>query len=484
MQSVKISCAVILMTTLMACSSDSDTSDSTQTLPWAACESGSSLECAELDVPMDYTNPDGETISLALIRMPATGNDKQGVILLNPGGPGGSGIELVEDFSLIGNIPEDITAAFDIIGFDPRGIGNSTPADCNNLGLNDITFYPTNADAIRQMHEDSIAFGAACFEKVGPYLQQLGSLNVVRDMNEIRMAMGENTLNFIGYSYGTRLAALYLQQFPTHSGRFILDGSLPPDSSVRKLITEQTPAYESNLRAVLSQCRLTDNNCDVDQLMSNAANRALELANDFSGPAQDEFALLAEIVSQSTEDPEFGVFAADTLIEYFTAPDIRILERFFTLLMQLQGAGDDDSDNDEDIAQKAVMCADDSARPSADELINLLSDLNSISDIFAEAQVAEAATCAGWPEALEPLPQISSDTAPVSLVVGGTTDAQTPLAWSQEMAQAIGGFFIQSEHPGHTSVFNGDSDCIDTIAEQFLLDGLAPAVSECGSNTE
>lgn len=479
----------LVVGTMSACSSDDNSTPFvSNALTWQACETAAALQCTEIKVPKDYAI-DAEEITLSLIRKPANGNQRRGALLFNPGGPGGSGIELIETFAEHGSIPQSVTSAYDLVSFDPRGVGKSTEVDCQDFGLDDIEDYPTDGAAIGEMHAQFSEFSSACFQKYGTYLQQLGSLNVVRDMEEIRKALGEEKLNFIGYSYGTRLAALYLQKYPTTSGRIVLDASVHPDSAVDKLVKESLPALQTNLRLLLSQCTQTDPDCEVDQLLTRLANRANQLANDASAAAQEEFELFGEIVIAATQDPEFGLLAADTLIEYLNTLDRSVFDRFFALLQQFEYMSEtttgeetnDDGEEDEDneTAQIAILCADDAFRPSADSLISLLGEFNQISDVFAEAQIPLAGACAGWPAALEPLPPISTNTAPVSLVIGGTTDTQTPIAWSESMAQAIGGVYIRSEHLGHTAVFNDASDCIDTIVEKFLLDGLAPAATEC-----
>lgn len=482
----KVSQAMVLvgLVSLAAgCSSDNDaTVASVDSLNWSSCEGAGQLECTELEVPMDYSDADGEQITVALIRKPASGSVRRGSLLFNPGGPGGSGVEMIRLFDQIGTIPTSILDTYDLVGFDPRGVGSSTPVDCAEFGLEDFGVYPADDDAVRALHAQIVSFSAACSQKYGGYLQQLGSPNVVRDMEEIRIALGDDKLNFIGYSYGTRLAALYLQQYPASSGRIVLDASIHPDSSVDRLLREALPAQQSNLRLFFEQCLVTDSSCDVDLLMTKFLERVKVLAADGSEAAQDELNILGEIVFVAIEEPEFGELAAAPIASYLNSGDFTELEAFVMMLQQLESEGDgedESSDEDSDTAQIAILCADDGFRPTEASLIQFGVELNQISDVFAEAALAQSAVCAGWPEAIEPLPLIGSSTAPLSLVIGGTTDAQTPLAWSEAMAQAIGGVYIRSEHLGHTTVFNDESACIDDLVEQFLLDGLVPVVMDC-----
>ena len=476
----KILPAAIIVTSvfvLAACSSDND-STPVSTLNWKSCESASQLQCTELLVPMDYRNTDGEKITLSLIRKPASGAQRKGSLMFNPGGPGGSGIELIKAFEQLDSIPSGIPDSYDLVSFDPRGVGESTPVDCTESGIGESNGYPVDENAIREMHAEISGSSAACSQQVGAYLQQLGSLNVVRDMERIRIALAEDKLDFIGYSYGTRLAALYLQEYPTSSGRIVLDASIHPDSSIIRLMKDTLFARQSGLRMLLSLCTQADASCDVDQLMEKLLQRVNDLATDES--AGDEFELFGEIIVAATEEPDIAAIAAAPVINYINTGDFSALVQFVINLDDDENDSSDDEEEDSTTVEIAVLCADDAHRPTEASLIELAAEFNLISDVFAENIVSQTAECAGWPEALEPLAPIGTGTAPLSLVIGGTTDTNTPLAWSEAMAQAIGGVFIRSEHKGHTSVFNGESECIDNLVEQFLMDGLTPATTECG----
>ena len=126
----------------------------------------------------------------------------------------------------------------------------------------------------------------------------------------------------------------------------------------------------------------------------------------------------------------------------------------------------------------------DAFRPSESDLLANLEEFNLVSDLFAEAFIGLAGSCAGWPESPEPVPLIATGTAPGSLVIGGTSDAQTPIQWSEEMAQSIGGYFLASSHNGHTAVFNDESECVDGIVTSFLVDGQLPTAGDCLSNAD
>jgi len=470
---------VVALTTACA-SDDQDNNNPTQSsIKWVTCADNESLECAELKVPMDYSKAAGEKIGVALIRKPATEANVKKSLLFNPGGPGISGIEFLTALIDENAIPERIQSTYHLVSFDPRGVGKSTPVECSGFGADDISAIPIDAATVALLHEQRTNYSAACSEKYGEYLTQLGSLNVIRDMDEIRKAMAEDKLNFIGVSYGTRLAALYLQEFPTTSGRVILDASVYPDSSYERIATGQLTAAQANLRQVFSQCTLFEPTCDVDSLLFKLNEHLRTLSNDFSGASADELELLSELIVEASKDTEFGQLFAETAYNYVQEPDIALLESFLEQLDQLLPGESPDQPTPAFTAQTAVLCADDEYRPSVESLQVKLDEYNVISDVFAEAYLMFLARCAGWPVTPEPFLTIAADAAPPSLVIGGTTDVQTPLKWSEIMSEAIGGYFIRSEHTDHGAVFLGVSKCVDDIAVKFLTDGLRPTVTDC-----
>jgi len=131
----------------------------------------------------------------------------------------------------------------------------------------------------------------------------------------------------------------------------------------------------------------------------------------------------------------------------------------------------------------AVMCADDPARPTVESLEQVSRDFNQLSDLLAESAVTQSAICAGWPTALDPIPPIATGQAPASIVIGGPTDAQTPLIFAQQMAPAVGGQFLLSQHLGHTVSFQNKSSCVDSNLINFLLDGSLPTTGVCEAGT-
>lgn len=196
---------------------------------WQRCDAGSpaALQCATLEVPLDYGNPGGKKIDVAVSRLKATSTkERRGVLLLNPGGPGGPGLQM--PVWLAADLPAKVKRQYDLIGFDPRGVGRSSPLSCG-LTPDELTFE-------RPYHDRTFAkdvkwartVADKCRTKSGDKLRHLTTRNTARDMDVIRAVLGEKKLSYLGFSYGTYLGAVYMQMFPRQTDRFVLDSAADP----------------------------------------------------------------------------------------------------------------------------------------------------------------------------------------------------------------------------------------------------------------
>jgi len=260
----------------------------------------------------------------------------------------------------------------------------------------------------------------------------------------------------------------------------ILDGSLPPTHSVAMLFGDELTVMESNFVRLAETCqRFTE--CTPADYQQKLVDRIKTLIDENS---QIELELLAALLIIAVQEPAILDNVAEPLFVYSQNWDVTPL---LVLLDTLEGedmsedADESEEDGDEEsaIMAIAVSCADDADRPDIDSIEALRDQFNAASDLFGELQLASAAACAHWPEAIDPLPPISTNQAPETLVIGGPTDAQTIEEWSQQMAAAIGGRYLRSEHEGHTVVFSAQNSCTDEAAISFLLTGQLPAVSVC-----
>ena len=223
-----------------------------QQVDWTTCEGG---ECADIWVPLDYADPDGLAITLKAERQVATDPSKRhGSLFINPGGPGESGIGFL---SFIG-LPDSVRAMYDVVGFDPRGVGASTPIDC--LSDADLDAYiasdPTPDDdaEIQQLVDDYANFTQGCLDRSGPLIQHVSTVEVARDLDLMRQLVGDEKLNFFGASYGTYIGATYAGLFPKQVGRMVLDGAVDPLADQHQVNLDQTVGFEKALDSYLKDC--------------------------------------------------------------------------------------------------------------------------------------------------------------------------------------------------------------------------------------
>ena len=226
----------------------------TQQLSWQPCSGG---ECASLEVPIDYAQPQGGTIKLALLRVKAkSASGRLGSLVVNPGGPGGSGVQYASYANQIVGAP--VRAAFNIVGFDPRGVGESAPIDClDDQGLDAfLGMDPTPDDAAEEQAfvAGSTALANGCKAKGGSLLAHVSTVDAAKDMDILRAALGEPKLNYLGKSYGTFLGSTYAGLFADRVGRFVLDGVVPPDLTSSELSEGQARGFELATRAYVASC--------------------------------------------------------------------------------------------------------------------------------------------------------------------------------------------------------------------------------------
>ena len=217
---------------------------------WSDC--GDGFECGTLTVPVDWKVPTGEQVGIALIRHPAESSDRIGALVVNYGGPGESGVSYLRN--TWSRLPETARARFDIVSFDPRGTGASRPIDCVDDAFLDLSAglptVPSTAAQLDAVHRYNEQFAAGCVQRMGAYAGQVGTRNVARDVEAIRIALGQAKLDYLGYSYGTVVGSTYAQMFPTAIGHMVLDG--PPDYSLapRDYAYQQAQGFMNALQRV------------------------------------------------------------------------------------------------------------------------------------------------------------------------------------------------------------------------------------------
>jgi pimeloyl-ACP methyl ester carboxylesterase len=452
-----------------------------QVLDWTDCDDD--MQCTTATVPLSWDDPSAGDAELALVRQPATG-DRIGSLLLNPGGPGGSGYDFVKD-SVDYATDDALQDRFDIVGFDPRGVGRSTPVACYDPAqMDDYLYGLTEADRgtdawIQEQEASAAAFAAACAEKTGPLLGEVDTESAARDLDLLRAVLGDEKLNYLGFSYGTFLGATYAELFPDRVGRLVLDGALDPATSNFEVTATQAQGFESALRAYLTDC-LAGTECpftgSVDDAM--ATIKALLASVDASPiTASDGRQLGANALLTGIIYPLYQATAWQYLSDMFET----VLQGSADGAMQFadayNGRNPDGTyaDNSTE-AFMAINCIDyaydDDPAIMRDQAAQIEAMAPTIGTYMAYGDIS----CANWPYTFTgEREEINAAGAPPILVIGTTNDPATPYVWAERLAEQLdSGQLITYEGEGHTA-YNKSNSCVNDAVDDYLIDGTVPA---------
>jgi len=471
---------VVVALALPACSGGGSVvlrSERTGSVEWKPC---AGLECASLSVPLDYTRPNGPHITLALARLPATGTRK-GVLFTNPGGPGASGIELLRAANDV--FPSEIRSAFDLVSWDPRGVGASTPVRC----LDDLDAFfavdrdPDSAAAVAANVSAAHAFVDACKKNSGNLLPYLSTASTVRDLDTIRAAMGEQQISFVGFSYGTYIGALYADRFPKRVRAMVLDGVVDPARSYADTAIDQARSFDDDLNAFFRHCR-SDTKC----AFARGADPAVAYA--------DLAATIAAESEPATVDGEHRTLGPGELDIGVASALYAGTDGYATLADALAQAGRGTGDgmlalsdvytgrhtgakySNETAAFYATSCVDAPAPPTVAATQALAARAAKVAPHFGPSTVWLGLPCTFWPVPPQgKVAPIHAKGAPPILVIGTTHDPATPYAWAQSLAAELAsGHLLTSDAASHTSYGRGNA-CVDGNADRYLLELQVPA---------
>jgi len=450
-----------------------------QRLSFEECES---FWCSRLTVPVDYAEPDGETIDLAVLVAPATG-ERRGTLVVNPGGPGAPGTT----FAAMADqaLPDRIRESFDVVGLDPRGTGSSEPVDC--LSDSDLDAYfaadpsPDTSAEQRETVAWSQRFAAGCAQGAGKLADHVSTVEAARDMDVLRAALGDDALDYYGASYGTKLGATYADLFPDRTGRLVLDGGVDVNGSARTLALEQAAGFETALRAYAADC-LAANDCPlsgtVDQALQqirgvveqvdarpmSTDGRWLQAGNAFYG-------LLTPLYSRDTWPMLTSALRA--VIEEKNGSQLLLLADAYA-----SRVGGTYLDNSAE-AIMAINCLDDPWALTPEQVPAQMAAFTKASPTFGDAFAWSMTGCLGWQQQAGAKAadgeRVDAAGAPPIVVVGTTRDPATPYAWSQRLARDLAsGVLVTRDGDGHTGL-NAGNDCVDTAVADYLVDGTVPA---------
>ncbi|MFB9731536.1 alpha/beta hydrolase [Ornithinimicrobium kibberense] len=450
-----------------------------QELDWSACES--SFECATLTVPVDYAEPDADTIELALLRSVATGQ-AQGSLVVNPGGPGASGV----DYAMMAGavVSPEVARAYDVVGFDPRGVGRSAPVTCLDddaldefLGSDPSPDDPAEEAELETLQEE---FAAACEANAGDLLEHVSTVEAARDLDVLRAALGEERLTYLGASYGTFLGTTYATLFPDRVGRFVLDGAIDPTLSAVEMGLGQAAGFERATRAYVEDC-VAGGDCPLGQDVETAMAAIPAFLDDLD---ENPLPVSGDEVTELTEGwGMLGIVVAMYAEDFWpilTQALQRAQQGDGTLLMFLANTyasrgADGVYEGNGMQSIYAVNCLD---RP-AEETEELDSEavraqFEEVSPTWGRYLAGEGA-CGVWPaQASETVEDYSATGAAPILVLGTTRDPATPYEWAVDLADVLdSGVLVTYDGDGHTA-YGRSNDCVDGAVDAYLLEGTVP----------
>ncbi|MEV7775842.1 alpha/beta hydrolase [Kitasatospora sp. NPDC086791] len=461
-----------------------------QRIDWRACpgddgQDGPAIECGTLTVPLDYADPGGRTTAVALARMPAADPGQRiGALVVNPGGPGNSGVRMIrEDWQSFQGAPRD---RFDLVGFDPRGAGDTTPVHC----LDDRTRDTWNATD-DQTYDHGRILADACRTSQADLLPHLGTRDTARDLDVLRGALGERKLDFIGFSYGTLLGALYAEEFPGRTGRLVLDGAVEHGIDPMRLDVEQAVAGEVALRAFASAWATDDGtDCPFGADPDTAPKRLADFLDGLrTRPlrSSDGRTLTAALGWAAVLNVLYDGHRSWYRLHDALTPAVKRRDADALLALADNANGRDENGHYETAADAfaAISCADLPA-PTDPQLSAGLADLAAQAPLTSRHNPVAtllAPDCRSWPyrSTERPHPILTPGSAPV-LVIGSTGDPVTPYAWAQRLAAGLEhGVLLTREGDGHTAY--DKSTCVRTAVAAFLTDGRMPAAgTHCPSD--
>lgn len=455
----------------------------TQILKWSNCDGG--MQCSTATAPLDWSDPGGESIELALVRQPATSSARVGSLLVNPGGPGGSGVDFVKD-SVDYATDQRLQSSFDIVGFDPRGVNRSTPVTCySDPAELDSYLYdilpgtPGSDDWIAAAADSTRLFGERCLELTGPLLGNVDTISAARDLDMLRAILGDTTLNYLGYSYGTLLGQVYADLFPDKTGRLVLDGAVDPASDDFEGTVTQAQGFESALRAFLEDCR-SAKDCPfpgpVDASMTTI--RALLVSLDASPIASDDgrdlgsSAMFTAIIL-----PLYNADNWVSLRELFTSVFQGDASYAFQLADTYNGRDSDGSyAENQTEAFISINCLDAHGDGDIAQMRAEAAELARLAPVFGPQMSWGGTGCPNWPVPAkrDRAPIVATGSADI-LVVGTTNDPATPYTWAQTVAATLEkGHLVTYDGEGHTA-YNKSNDCVNDAVDEFLINGTVPA---------
>ncbi len=448
-------------------------------LDWVDCDDG--VQCSYFTVPIDRANPALGTTRIAVSRRPATNPSQRiGVLFMNPGGPGGSGTDLIRSFTLdeIPGLNGGYLDRFDLVGFDPRGVGRSDPIRCSSK-LSDFGLNPfTKAKTPEEKAELTKRWATSCAERTGPLFSHAGSIEAADDMDDLRVALRETQISYLGFSYGSVLGSVYAARHGAQLRASVLDAAVDPTTYGTTYLTDKAIAIEARVHAFSSQC-FGQPSCALATGANSATDVETKISDTFSkvSASGPEGAARAGLVRSTTavllEETKNWKQAAVLFARLGGSEGADLLEGIppISPLAELS----------DDPAFWTVQCHDGAYPNTPEQLATTRAAIAASAPITGGVFEGRDSVCVNWPGGVAPL-SLASTAAVTTLVIAGTNDSRTPAVWSSGLVKAMGNAtLLLRDGDGHTSYDR--SLCVRRSIGQYLANLIVPpAGTICASS--
>jgi pimeloyl-ACP methyl ester carboxylesterase len=462
----------------------------TQSIGWQSCGIGHGYTCADVGAPLDWSDPGSSSIHLTLVRHAATGT-KYGSLLVNPGGPGGSGVGFVAS-GVTNAVTPAVAKHYDVIGFDPRGVGYSSAVKCDGAKELDRYLYtvlPGTIGSPEWIAADKLnasRFAKDCASDTGALLGHVDTVSAARDLELIRADLGEPRLNYLGYSYGTELGSVYAGLYPSHVGRFVLDGALDiwSDSGSAGVV-DQAKGFEGDLRAWMAACEagkpkaVGSATCPFSGTVDQGMTRVRALLSKVSDRPQqnaDGRQLGGATLATAIVEALYSTSEWPRLTAMFTATLAGKPAKAFALADQYNGRTKSGKyvDNSTE-AFTAIGCLDSGGGVSVASMKRQATRLEKAAPTLGPYQAYGDMTCDAWKYGAVAYPSPPTGSGQdLVLVVGTTGDPATPYQGAKELAKLLPtGHLVTYVGEGHTAYDLGHS-CVDDTVDAYLLHATVP----------
>ncbi|WP_405906747.1 alpha/beta hydrolase [Streptomyces sp. NBC_00828] len=492
--------AVLLSSLMTGCGDDPKDEDLTaQKLSWKDCPAPSASEgggdapsplpggtkwkCATLKAPLDWADPKGDTIKLALIRATTSGDESKriGSLVFNFGGPGGSGVTTLPAF---GEDYAKLRTRYDLVSFDPRGVGRSAGVECESDDQLDEYFQqdatPDDSAERKELLDNTKTFNAACEKNSGKTLPHLRTTDAARDMDLMRQVLGDDKLYYFGISYGTELGGVYAHLFPKNVGRAVFDAVVDPTQTSEQGSLGQAEGFQLALDNFADDCTSKTEDCPIGDSAQDVKDRIAKLLADLDSkpipgvfPRQLTQTAATNGIAQALYSKDFWEYLTEGLEQAYDG-DGKVL---MLLSDSMNGRNQNGQYSNITAANISINCADDKPRYTSDYVESKLPEFRAASPLFGDYLAWGMVSCTDWAVAgAADHPDVSAPGAAPILVVGNTGDPATPYEGAKKMVDALGkgvGVELTYKGQGHGAYDSGNK-CVQDAVNGYLLQGTVP----------